>query len=47
MGTTTGLGLGLVRASSWRSTMFLLNGWYVDVGEWAGELADWFMNRDE
>ena len=45
MGTTKGLGLSVLLADA--STVFLLNGWYVDVGEWAGELADWFMNRDE
>ena len=44
MGTTKGLGLCVLLIAA--SAVFLLNGWY-DVGEWAGELADWFMGRDE
>ena len=47
MGATKGLGLGLCVLLAAASAVFLLNGWYVDVGEWAGELADWFMGRDE
>ena len=45
MGTTKGLGLCVLVVAA--SAVFLLNGWYVDVGEWAGELADWLMGRDE
>ena len=45
MGTTKGLGLCVLLIAA--SAVFLLNGWYADVGEWAGELADWFMGRDE
>ena len=47
MGTTKGLGLGLSVLLAVAAAVFLLNGWYADVGEWAGELADWIMSRDE
>ena len=45
MGATKGLGLSVLLAVA--AAVFLLNGWYVDVGEWAGDLADWIMSRDE
>ena len=45
MRTTKGLGLSVLVAGA--AAVFLLSGWYVDVGEWAGELADWIMSRDE
>ena len=47
MGATKGLGLGLCVLLAVAAAVFLLNGWYADVGEWAGELADWIMSRDE
>ena len=47
MGATKGLGLGLSVLRAVAVPVFLLNGWYADVGEWAGELADWIMSRDE
>ena len=45
MGTTKGLGLSVLLAGA--AAVFLLNGWYADVGEWAGDLTDWFMSRNE
>ena len=49
MRTTKGLGLCVLveAAVAAAAAVFLLNGWYADVGEWAGELADWIMSRDE
>lgn len=48
MGATKGLGLCLLAVAVVAVVaVFLLNGWYADVGEWAGELADWIMSRDE
>ena len=41
------MGIGLCVLVVAAAAVFLLNEWYVDVGEWAVELADWFMSRDE
>lgn len=45
MGKFMGLGLCVLVAAA--AAVFALNGWNVDVGEWAGELAGRFMSRDE
>ena len=47
MGTTKGLGFGLSVLVAGAAAVFLLNGWYADVGDWGGDLVDWIMNRDE
>ena len=44
MGTTTRLGLCVLAVAV---AVFLLNGWSDNVGEWASDLADWIMDRDE
>lgn len=41
MRSAKGLGLSVLLAVA--AAVFLLNGWYVDVGEWAGALADALM----
>ena len=41
------IGLGLIVLVVAAAVVFALNGWNVNVGEWAGELADWIMSRDE
>lgn len=45
MATTKGLGLCVLVVAA--AAVFALNGWHVDVGEWAYELADRIMSRDE
>lgn len=41
------MGIGLCVLVAAAAAVFALSGWSVDVGEWAGELAEWFMSRDE
>ena len=41
------MGIGLCVLVTAAAAVFALNGWNVDVGEWAGELAEWFMSGDE
>ena len=45
MRNAKGLGLSVLLAGA--ATVFLLKGWYVDVGEWAGDLAELIISRDE
>ena len=47
MGTAKRLGLCVLAAVVAAAAVFLLNGWSANVGEWAGDLADWIMDRDE
>ena len=41
------MGLGLCLLVVTAAVVFLLKGGHVDVGERAGEIANWFMSRDE
>lgn len=41
------LGCGLCLLVAAAAAAFVMNGGPVSIGEWAGELADWIMSRDE